>query len=106
MLLCVMAAASSISPGKRTLLELLVGASLGFLFWSLAGPKMISWWYEPPAQGAISCGPSVDLALSQFVRNELIITVLGALAVVAVMFFIRRALSNRAARNAPPPPAR
>jgi hypothetical protein len=100
-----MAAPSSISPGKRTVLELLVGAAIGFVGWSLTGPKMISWWYEPPAQGAISCGPSVDLALSQFVRNELIITVLGALGVVLVMFLIRRALANRAAKNAPPPGA-
>jgi threonine/homoserine/homoserine lactone efflux protein len=98
-----MAASTSLSPGRRTLIEILVGAVLGFSTWSFAGPRVISWWYEPPSKLAISCGDSVSSALSQFVMMQLVITVVGGAVVALLMFMIRRWMRNRAARSAGTP---
>jgi hypothetical protein len=68
-------------PGKsvwrRFALELAVGAVLGFLAWSLSGPTIISWWYEPPSRDAFSCAGSVRIALLQFVKMQLGAAVVG-----------------------------
>lgn len=87
------------SSGKRTLLELLAGAVIGFVAWSFVGPKVISWWYEPPASEALSCASSVTLALKQFVWMQLVITLIGAVVVALFMFLVRRKLKSR---NQPP----
>lgn len=100
-----MAAPSSVSPGRRTLIEAIVGAFLGFVGWNFVGPRVISWWYMPPASEALSCASSVDLALSQFVFMGLVITAISAATVAIAMFLIRRKLRARAASKAGPTPA-
>ena len=96
MLATVMAASTPISPGRRTLIEAIVGAFLGFVGWNFVGPRIISWWYMPPASEALSCASSVDLALSQFVFVGLVVTAISATAVALMMFLIRQKLRARA----------
>jgi len=82
------------SPAKRTAIEMGSGALLGLVGWSLVGPALISLWYEPPS-GSLSCGPSVEGALSKFVVMQLICAGVGGVMLIALFFFGRRAVANR-----------
>lgn len=79
-------------PGtlKKTVLQLGVGVALGFLVASLAGPRMISFWYQPPSKDAFSCAGSVEKALSSFVLLQLVSGALGGFVLWLVIFFARR----------------
>lgn len=59
--------AQKMGVARRLALEVAVGAVLGFLTWSIVGPSVMGWWYEPPSKDAFSCAGSVRNALSQFV---------------------------------------
>jgi len=75
---------------KRTATGAAIGAVLGFVAWSVIGPAVISWWYEPPSKDAFSCAGSVKTALSQFVMMQLISAGLGAFAVGIILSVLRR----------------
>ena len=86
------------SPVRRTLIEGTVGAALGFGGWSVVGPAIIGWWYEPPSKEALSCGSSVKLALSQFVTMQLVSAAVGAVVIAVLLFLFRRSRKNAAAK--------
>lgn len=79
------------SAVRRTAIGSAVGSVVGFVVWSLVGPAIISWWYEPPSKDAFSCAGSVKTALSQFVTMQLISASIGAVAVTILSFVFRRA---------------
>jgi hypothetical protein len=85
------------SPVVRRLLEIAVGALLGFAVCSVGGPSLIAWWYEPPSQDAFSCAGSVRTALTQFVTLQLVFAGTGGIGLSILLFFGRRALKKRAA---------
>jgi hypothetical protein len=92
---------TTLSGPKRVAIQAAVGAALGFTTWSLAGPGMVSLYYEPLSQGALSCGADVKQALSKFVMMQLTSAAIGAVVIALAMFFIRRSLAKRrAARGA------
>jgi hypothetical protein len=97
MLGAAMSAPSSSSPAKRTLLEAIVGAFLGFVGWNFIGPATIGLWYQPLSAGALSCGPTVSQGLSQFVFVGFWVTAVAAIGTVILMFVIRRKLRARSA---------
>jgi hypothetical protein len=72
-----------------------VGALLGLGVWSVSGPKVISWWYEPPSKDAFSCAPSVRVALGQFVYSQLAAAAAGAVLLAIVAGLLRRWWSQR-----------
>jgi hypothetical protein len=82
---------------KRTATGAATGAVLGFVAWSVAGPAVISWWYEPPSKDAFSCAGSVKAALSQFVVMQLVAAAVGAVALALILFALRRGKSTQAA---------
>lgn len=84
---------------RRAAVGAAVGAVLGFVVWSLVGPAVISWWYEPPSKDAFSCASSVKTALSQFVMMQLISAALGAAGLGVIFFVLRR---DKGAKSAPP----
>lgn len=92
-----------VAPGtsmvKRSATGAAVGAVLGFVAWSVIGPAVISWWYEPPSKDAFSCAGSVKTALSQFVMMQLISAAVGALGLAVILFALRR---DKTAQSAPP----
>lgn len=92
---------SSSYTGRRLGLELAVGAVLGFVAWSLAGPTVIGWWYEPPSKDAFSCAGSVRIALSQFVKMQLGAAVGGAAGFAALLFAGRRIFRSAEDANKP-----
>lgn len=85
--------AGSSYTGRRLGIELAIGLVLGFVAWMLVGPALISFWYKAPS-GGLSCGPSVQEALSQFVRAELWAALVGAVGFVALLFAARRILKS------------
>lgn len=84
---------------KRTATGAAIGAVLGFVAWSVIGPAVISWWYEPPSKDAFSCAGSVKTALSQFVMMQLISAAIGAGGLAVTLFALRR---DKSAQSAPP----
>ena len=74
---------------------LLIGAVLGIVLWSLAAPRVIGWWYEPPVKDALSCAPSVRRAIGDFLTAELIIAGLSGLTMLILVTVVR----SRAART-------
>ena len=69
---------------RRTLLQLEIGAFLGLLAWGLAGGAVITWRYRPAADQTLSCAPSVQAALTDFVEFQLLAVAGGAALVVLV----------------------
>lgn len=91
-------AASNPNTLRRTALEISVGMVLGFLAATLGGPHWVSLWYRPPSGDAMSCGPSVERALGQFVSLQLILALVGGVVLTLALFLIRRKLKkNKAA---------
>jgi hypothetical protein len=86
---------------RRLGMEVSIGAMLGFVGASLAGPAVIAWWYEPPSKDAFSCAGSVRTALSQFVTMQLACAAVGGVLVATLMFLSRRHLERRKALNPP-----
>lgn len=96
-----MATQSAAGWSKRRLIEIAVGGFLGLVGWAFAGPRMVSWWYKPPAGDAISCGTSVQAALLDFTRGLLAAAVVGGAVVVIGSLLVRRRL--KAGRDMVPP---
>lgn len=88
-------------PFSRTLLELAVGAVVGFAVCSFGGPSLIAWWYEPPSGDAFSCAGTVRVALTQFVTMQLVFAASGGAGTALSLFFIRRALRKGTAKGTP-----
>src|ERR1043165_4365935 len=84
---------------KRTASSAAVGAVLGFVAWSVIGPAVISWWYEPPSKDAFSCAGSVKTALSQFVTMQLVSAAIGATGLAVIWFTLKRGKAAQSAQQ-------
>lgn len=91
------------SGAKRVAIQMTIGAFLGLTVWSVGGPKVISWWYEPPSKDAFSCAPSVRVALGQFVYSQLAAAAVGAVLIALTVGLVRRWWSKRGAASVPAP---
>jgi hypothetical protein len=80
---------------RRTLLVASIGLLAGFIGFTVLGPEMVSWLYKPPVD-SLSCAPTVDLALSKFVRLQLESAVFGGVVALIALFFWRRFFRRRA----------
>jgi hypothetical protein len=88
---------------KHRLVELLVGAALGFTGWCIFGKRMTSFWFGSLG-GSFSCRLDVDAGLDKFVSMQLYSALGGALGVVLLAALVRRLWSKGRARRALPPP--
>jgi hypothetical protein len=79
------------------------GALVGFVLFCVFGPRVIGWWYTPPAKEAFSCGASVADALSEFVKLQLGAAVLGAILVLCMVAFARWLWAKVTRKGAPEP---
>jgi len=83
------------SSWRRTLLFACLGTTLGFAAALIRGPQLVSFFFKP-LQDSLSCAPTVNTALDQFVWLELASAGLGAVLTLTVLFFWRRFMRRRA----------
>jgi hypothetical protein len=89
---------------KRTGVELLIGAVIGFAVWCLAGKSMTSMMYGSLG-GSFSCQTDVQTALTKFLSMQLYCAIGGALIFAVAIGLARRAIERRKLRGAGPSPA-
>jgi hypothetical protein len=89
---------------KRTGVELLIGAVIGFVVWCIAGKALTGMMYGSLG-GSFSCQTDVENGLTRFLAMQLYSAVGGAVIFAIAAGLIRRALSRRRHRNAAPIPA-
>lgn len=80
---------------RRTWLVASVGLIAGFVGFTVLGPEMVSWLYKPPVD-SLSCAPTVDLALTKFVRFQMGSALFGSALALTGLFFWRRFFRRRA----------
>jgi len=92
-------------PGvlKKTILQLGAGVALGFLVACLFGPRVISFWYQPPSKDAFSCAGSVESALTQFVWLQLGFAAVGGLGLWLALVFGGRLFRRKGAAKTSAP---
>jgi Mg/Co/Ni transporter MgtE len=88
---------------KRTGVEMLVGAVVGFLVWCVAGKSITSMMFGSIG-GTFSCQADVENALTRFLSMQLYAAIAGALVFAVAIGLIRRALDRRKLRAAGPTP--
>lgn len=96
---------SSRSRVRLVALQLAIGALLGFVLWSIFGPQVVSWWYEPPSKDAFSCAGSVRGALGDFVKYQLLAALAGAIVVILLVLLARMLWARLFGRGKTPPPS-
>jgi hypothetical protein len=89
---------------KRFAVIASTGALLGFVLFCMFGPKVMGWWYTPPAKEAFSCGASVSDALGEFVKFQLGAALGGAASVLILVALFRRLWTRITGSNAAPVP--
>lgn len=80
--------------------ESFAGSAVGFILWSIFGPGLLGWWYEPPVKEVVSCANAVRVAVGQFVIAQLVSALAGAVVLSLILFFIRRWWDKRKAAKA------
>jgi Mg/Co/Ni transporter MgtE len=86
---------------KRTLTELTVGASIGFVIWCLLGKQLTGMLFGSLG-GSFSCRNDVEIGLDKFVAMQLYSAITGALLAFLGMLILRRWWAKSRARQAPP----
>ncbi len=74
---------------KRIIIFVLIGAGLGGLFTSWLAPKVIAWYFDPPAQFGVNCKSSIEWALSRFQWSQFIGTLVGITLGFVAAFMLR-----------------
>lgn len=87
---------------RRTLLVACCGLILGLALFTILGPSVVSWSYRPLRE-SLSCSPTVDEALGNFVRLQLGSGVAGLVIALTGLFFWRRFFRLRAEAKLKPP---
>jgi uncharacterized membrane protein YccC len=85
---------------KRTLVELMAGAALGFVAWCLMGKRLTAMFFGTPG-GSFSCQTDVSNALDRFVSMQLYSAIAGALVAFLAALLVRRWWAKSHAKAAP-----
>ena len=81
---------------RRTVVELIVGASLGFGLWSFLGERITPFLFGSIG-GSFTCKADVESALNHFIRGQLYSALGGAVLAVVGMILLRRWIAKAAA---------
>lgn len=82
---------------KKFMWTLFAGALFGAVLFAWISPSIITWYFSPPADLAISCSPAVQWALATY-RKVIFTGMLLGVLVSMILFFALR--SNKAANAA------
>src|SRR4051812_22888255 len=89
---------------KRTGVEMLIGAVVGFVVWCLAGKSVTSMMYGSIG-GSFSCQTDVQAALTKFLSMQVYCALGGAVIFAVGIGLLRRSIERRKVRGAGPSPA-
>lgn len=76
-----------------------LGGLVGALLFAWFSPKVIEWYFSPPAELALSCKPAVQWAIDSYRKAVLAGAIVGS--VLSVLFLLAFGLRSRP----PQPPA-
>ncbi len=82
---------------RKFIWTIFIGALLGAVLFAWLSPQIISWYFSPPADLAISCRPAVDWALATY-RKVIFTGMLLGMMLSTILFFALR--SNKALKTA------
>lgn len=77
---------------KKFLWTIFIGSLVGAVLFAWLSPQIISWYFTPPSDLAISCAPAVEWGLYTY-RKVIFTGALLGLLVSTILFFALR--SNR-----------
>jgi hypothetical protein len=75
---------------KRLSIYALIGMTLGIALASWLGPKVLLWWFEPPADIGINYRPAIEWAMNRLLWIQIGGVSLGLILGVMVGLAIRR----------------
>ena len=75
---------------KRLTIFVLLGILICLAVTSIYMPRMIVWYFEPPAALGVSCGTSIDWAIHKLQFTQMISIGVGAVLGFAGAFLIKR----------------
>lgn len=78
----------------RIWVPFVLGTVLGVVLWSLIGPMAVGWWSKPLLGDGLSCGPTVERAVSFFVKVELGVALATGLLTLILVAFVRRRINR------------
>lgn len=81
---------ASKSSFKMVMFSIVFFMLLAVVLTTLLMPKVIGWYFEPPAAMGISCGPSIRWAVERFVFAQLISVLIGAIIGLLVGFRFKK----------------
>lgn len=79
-----------------------VGMFAGAGVASWLAPKVIAWYFDPPAQFGISCREPIEWALKRLQTAQAVGSLVGAVASVLIFLWARKRLQSRVDAHLPP----
>lgn len=87
---------------KRFMWSIFAGALLGAVLFAWLSPQIISWYFSPPADLAITCSPAVTWALNTYRKVIFTGMLLGAMVATIIYFAVRSNKAHKSAQAVPP----
>ena len=75
---------------KRLSIYALIGMIVGVVLSSWLGPKVLLWWFEPPADIGINYRPAIEWAMNRLVWIQIVGVSLGLILGIMAGLAIRR----------------
>jgi len=89
------------SPSRKWIWLVPIGALGGGFLATWIAPKVIGWYFEPPAQFGFNCRAPIEWALNKMMWSQGVGFVAGALGGLVIYVTLARRQRARSAEHAP-----